>query len=232
MLRLLAATAVLLAAGGAALAADLPYPSQVRYAIYRGGHVIGQHTISFDHKGPLQVVTIDCDIDVRALGVSAYRYVHRGREEWNGDELRSMRASTDDNGQRFTVAAEHRGGSLVVERTAPAKPPTAALSDQGYRGPDVSREAMPAGLMPTSQWNFRQVQQTSLLNTQHGTVVQVQVTPAGRDTVRTASGSISATRYRYTGDLRMEQWFDDRGRWVKGTFSAFDGSTIEYILQE
>ena len=23
-----------------------------------------------------------------------------------------------------------------------------------------------------------------------------------------------------------------RGRWVKGTFSAFDGSTIEYILQE
>jgi len=125
MLRLLPATAVFLAVSGAALAADLPYPSQVRYAIYRGGHVIGQHTISFDHKGPLQIVTIDCDIDVRALGVSAYRYVHRGREEWNGGQLRSMRASTDDNGQRFTVAAEHRDGSLVVERTAPAKMPTA-----------------------------------------------------------------------------------------------------------
>jgi len=86
--------------------------------------------------------------------------------------------------------------------------------------------------MPTSQWNFRQVQQTALLNTQLGTVAQIQVTPAGRETVRTPGGSISATRYRYTGDLRMDQWFDDRGRWVKGTFSAFDGSTIEYILQE
>lgn len=232
MLRLLPTTAVLLAVGGAALAADLPYPSQVRYAIYRGGNVIGQHTIKFDHKGPLQIVTIDCEIDVRALGVSAYRYVHRGREEWNGGQLQSMRASTDDNGQRFSVTAEHRGGSLMVERTTPAKTSTAAVADLGYQGPDVSREAVPAGLMPTSQWNFRQVQQTALLNTQLGTVAQVQVTPAGRETVRTGGGTISATRYRYTGDLRMDQWFDDRGRWVKGTFSAFDGSTIEYILQQ
>ena len=30
----------------------------------------------------------------------------------------------------------------------------------------------------------------------------------------------------------MEQWFDDKGRWVKGVFAAFDGSMIEYILQE
>jgi hypothetical protein len=85
MLRLLPTTAVFLAACGTALAADLPYPSQVRYAIYRGGNVIGQHSIKFDHKGPLQVVTIDCEIDVRALGVSAYRYVYRSREEWNGE---------------------------------------------------------------------------------------------------------------------------------------------------
>ena len=42
MLRSLPTTAVLLAACGAALAADLPYPSKVRYAIYRGGNVIGQ----------------------------------------------------------------------------------------------------------------------------------------------------------------------------------------------
>jgi hypothetical protein len=30
----------------------------------------------------------------------------------------------------------------------------------------------------------------------------------------------------------MDQWFDDRGRWVKAAFKAFDGSEIEYILQE
>jgi Family of unknown function (DUF6134) len=232
MLRLLVATAVLVAGWASARAADSPYGPQASYAIYRGGLQIGRHTVSFQHKGALQVVTADCEIDVKALGVSAYRYVHHNREEWAGDQLQSLRATTDDNGQKFTVTAERHGGVLVVERVAPTKVSTAALLDQGYQGPDVSRQSLPAGIMPTSQWNIRQVQQTTLLNTQLGTVAKVHVTPMGRETVQTANGSVTAMRYRYAGDLRMDQWFDDRGRWVKGAFAAFDGSTIEYILQE
>jgi hypothetical protein len=232
MLRLMATTVVLLATGAAAAAADDPYPSRISYAIYRGGQQVGRHVVTFENKGPVRLVTADCEIEVRSLGVIAYRYVHRSHEEWNGEQLQSLRATTDDNGKQFTVSAERRGGALVVERSAPAPVPTAALADQGYRGPDVSRQSLPASLLPTSGWDFRQVQQTSLLNTQDGTVARVQVTPAGQETVRMPSGSVPATRYRYTGDLRMDQWFDDRGRWVKGTFTAFDGSTIEYILQE
>jgi hypothetical protein len=233
MLRQLATMIVLLGAGPVAvLAADVPYAPQTTYGVYRGGTQIGRHTITFKQRGPIKVVTFDCDIDVKMLGVTSYRYVYRGREEWDGEQLQALQASTDDNGQRFTVSAERRGPSLVVERTAPAKVSTAALMDLGYRGPDVSREALPAGILPTSQWNVRQVQQSSLLNTQFGTVSRVQVSPAGRETVQTGNSTVTATRYRYTGDLRMDQWFDDRGRWVKGAFTAFDGSTIEYILQE
>lgn len=232
LLRLLVATTVLVAGPASVRAADVPYGPQVSYGIYRGGNNIGRLLISFQHKGPLQVVTSDCEIDVKALGVTAYRYVHHNREEWTGDQLQSLQASTDDNGQKFTVSAERRGGQLVVERVAPAKVSTAALMDQGYQGPDVGRQTLAAGIMPTSQWNFRQVQQTTLLNTQLGTVAHVKVAPMGREVVQTAWGTVSATRYRYTGDLRMDQWFDERGRWVKGAFTAFDGSTIEYILQE
>jgi hypothetical protein len=233
MLRQLATTIALLgAAPVAALAADVPYAPQTTYGVYRGGTQIGRHTITFQQKGPAKVVTFDCEIDVKTLGVTSYRYVYRGREEWDGEQLQALQASTDDNGQRFTVSAERRGSNLVVERTAPAKVATAALMDQGYRGPDVGREALPADIMPTSQWNVRQVQQSRLLNTQYGTVSRVQVSPAGRETVQIGKSSVTATRYRYTGDLRMDQWFDDRGRWVKGAFTAFDGSTIEYILQE
>ena len=232
MLRLLALTVALLLAGPVAFAADAPYPSRITYAIYRDGQQIGRHVVTFDHKGPLKVVTVDCQVEVKALGVAAYRYSPRGREEWNGDQLQSLQAQTDDNGRRFTVTAERRDGALVVERTAPAPTPTAALADQGYRGPDVSRQVLPGNLLPTSGWNFGQVKQTALLNTENGKVAQIQVTPAGQETVQTPSGSVATTRYRYTGDLHMEQWFDSAGRWIKGTFSAFDGSTIEYILQE
>jgi hypothetical protein len=232
MLRLLALTAALLLAVPAASAADGPYPARITYAIYRGGQQIGQHIITFEHKGSIKVVTVDCEAEVKALGVTAYRYIHRGREEWDGDQLRALRTTTDDNGQRFTVAAEQRDGKLVVESTTPAPASTAALADQGYRGPDVSRQVLPGSLLPTSGWNFGQVKQSTLLNAQTGKVAHVQVTPAGQETVQMPSGGVATTRYRYSGDLKMEQWFDDKGRWIKGTFTAFDGSPIEYILQQ
>ena len=60
----------------------------------------------------------------------------------------------------------------------------------------------------------------------------VQVTPLGREKVKTATGWIDANHYRYSGDVTKDQWFDDRGRWVKTTFKASDGSTIEYILND
>jgi hypothetical protein len=178
------------------------------------------------------VVTVDCAVAVKALGMSAYRYIHHSREEWLAGQLQSLQAQTDDNGGRFAVSAVRQGGALLVERTAPAATTSAAAAFEGFRGPAVSREALPAGLLPTSQWNVSQVQQTSLLNTQYGTIARVQVVALGRETVPVGTASVSATRYRYRGDLRMDQWFDDRGRWVKGTFTAFDGSLIEYILQE
>ena len=71
-----------------------------------------------------------------------------------------------------------------------------------------------------------------LLNAQKGTRERITVAAGGRENVRTLSGVIAATRYRYDGDVRMDQWFDDRGRWVRSRFVVFDGSTIDYVLQE
>ena len=69
------------------------------------------------------------------------------------------------------------------------------------------------------------------MNTQTGTEARIQVSVLGRETIRTTNASIDATHYRYTGDLVMDQWFDDTGRWVKTSFIASDGSTIEYVLK-
>ena len=217
MLRLLATTAALLVAGPVLAADPSPPPSKMTYAIFREGNRIGQHIVTFEDKGPIKLITSESQVEVRTLGVPAYRYSHRGREEWKGDQLLSLRTTTEDNGQRFVVVAERRGE---------------ALADQGYRGPDVQRETLPGGLLPSSGWNVAQVHQNALLNSQYGTLARVQVVKTGPETVQTGSASVPTTRYRYTGDLRMDQWFAEDGRWIKGTFTAFDGSTIEYILQE
>jgi hypothetical protein len=230
MSKWLALSVLLVGASPASFAADQLYPPVVTFAVWRNGENVGRHVLTFSQKGSAQIVTIDADITVRAMGLVAYRYVHHGNEVWSGEQLQSMQTTTEDNGRRFSVAAQHVGANLKVERTT-AGPVSAAALD-GFQVPDISRETLPANIMPTSQWNVRQVKQSTLLNSQYGTPAHVKVVPGGRETVRTSTRSVEAMHYTYSGDLRMDLWYDDRGRWVKGIFVAFDGSTVEYILQE
>ena len=88
------------------------------------------------------------------------------------------------------------------------------------------------GTLPTSHWNVRQIGQTTLLNTQNGAQAHVQVTPLGREKVKTATGWIDANHYRYSGDVTKDQWFDDRGRWVQDHFQGFRRIDDRVHLQE
>ena len=109
----------------------------------------------------------------------------------------------------------------------------AARTDDNGSVYNVQRDDLAAlGLLPSTHWNPAQVRQQALLNTQTGEVARVSVREEGTEAVATARRTIAATRYAFTGDIRMEQWFDERSRWVKSTFRATDGSRIEYILQE
>lgn len=210
---------LLLLAGAAAVAAparasELPYGPTLTFAAFRNGERIGTHALRFERDaGGRLTVSTTIELAVKFMGFTAYRYHHRAREIWNGDSLQALASETNDNGRTHAVRAEREADTLVVS------------GDGGAR-----RLAGP--LLPSSHWNVRQVGQARLLNTQTGAEARVQVTPLGRERVATASGSLDATRYRYTGDVAMEQWFDDRGRWVKTSFVASDGSTVEYVLQE
>jgi hypothetical protein len=235
MRRQLAAVLFLLVTGSTAATAanDFPYGPSLAFTVYRNGEEVGQHTLSFQNEGANRTVTVAVHLSVKTLGVIAYRYSHNSKEVWNGNALQRLDARTDDNGRKFAVRAQRDGKALMVEREAPAQVAPAAVADQGFQAPEIARERLPAGILPTTNWNVGQVGQSVLLNTQYGTQSHAKITPMGREPVRTASGAtLQATHYRYTGDLRMDQWFDDRGRWVKAAFPAFDGSTIEYILQE
>jgi len=208
--------AVLLVTAAAVTAADAqdpPYGPTLTFAVHRNGEPIGRHTLAFQQSGSDLMVSTTIDFAVKVLGITAYRYSHRGQEVWAGDAFQSAFTQTDDNGTKYTVRAQRTANGIDVQRPS-------------------GREVMPAGTLPTSHWNVRQIGQTTLLNTQNGAQAHIQVTPLGRDKVKTASGWIDANHYRYSGDVTKDQWFDDRGRWVKTTFKASDGSTIEYILQE
>jgi hypothetical protein len=220
MLRFALLMIALLGAGPAAAAGpDLPYGRPLEFAGFRNGQRIGIHRLTFEKEGERLIVTTQIDLVVKVLGITAYRYRHRSRETWLGDALQSFASQTDDNGKAWSVRASRDASGLRVERTAP-----------DAAGP--VQATMPAATMPSTHWNARQAAQGFLLNAQKGTQEDIAVTPLGRESVRTLSGFVLATHYRYDGGVRMDQWFDERGRWVKSRFTASDGSVIDYLLQE
>ena len=215
----------------AAAAEDLPYgPSHV-FAAFRNGERIGTHTLTFQQNGDKRVVTTSIDFSVKALGLTMYRYMHRGQEVWTGNTFESISTQTDDNGTKYALKAKHEAGGVSVVRDGGGASRMSA-NDVGFQQGRARQETLPASTVPSTHWNFNQVKQASMLNSQNGNLARIQITPRGRETIKTANGTLQATHYSYTGDVIMDQWFDDKGRWVKATFKASDGSTIEYILQE
>ena len=224
---------VLVASGAAALAADFPYGPTLAFKVYRNGTEIGQHTVSFRNDGAKRYVKVSVNLAVKALGITAFRYMHEAREVWSAGNLESLESQTDENGKKYVVRVHRNAQGLVVDREVTTLMLAASASDQALVLPEVGHEVLPATMLPTSNWNFEQVSKRVLLNTQYGTPSHTTVTQMGREAVKTGNGgTVQATRYRYTGELRMDQWFDDKGRWVRAAFPAFDGSIIEYVLQE
>ena len=219
MARLIFALFLLATSSTAALASDdFPYGSSLSFAAIRNGQTIGHHRLTFQKNGDQLTVSTAIDLAVKIMGVTAYRYMHRAQEVWSADTSQGLTAQTDDDGKKYAIQIRRDGAALTVERNA-------RLRD----GP--VRTTLPPQLLPSTHWNVRQIRQSALVNTQTGTEARIQVSVLGRETIRTANASIDSTHYRYSGDLVMDQWFDDTGRWVKTSFMASDGSTIEYVLQ-
>ena len=225
---------LLLATGPTAASAadDFPYGSSLSFAAVRNGQTIGHHRLTFQRDGTQLKVLTQIDLAVKVMGVTAYRYMHRAQEVWSGDTFEGLTAQTDDDGKKHAIQIRRDGAALAVERNARPDVLSPATLDRGFqRDGAVVRTTLPPQLLPSTHWNVRQIRQSALVNTQTGTEARIQVSVLGRETIRTANASINATHYRYTGDLVMDQWFDDAGRWVKTSFTASDGSTIEYVLQ-
>jgi hypothetical protein len=228
----LLATGATLATAGSAWSTPLPYGSSVIFAAHRNGPKIGTHSLAFREDAGRQSIATTIDFAVRMVGISVYRYQHRCQEVWAGGQFLAVVTETNDNGEKYAVQAQRDGANLVVRRREPQSFMKTSTGDEALDQQHWIREVHSGSLLPSTHWNIEQTRQQALLNTQTGKIMRVSVRDVGRETVTTASQSPPATHFAYGGDIEMNQWFDDRSRWVKSTFKATtDGSTIEYILQ-
>ena len=82
------------------------------FAVFLDGAPIGSHRFEIRHEGPARVVTSRARFEVKFAGIPVYRYRHDATEEWRGDCLARLEASTDDGGERTAVTVAPEGCTM------------------------------------------------------------------------------------------------------------------------
>lgn len=205
---MLAAGAAVLLRPGAALASS----GQRRFEIYRGDSRIGAQALSVRRSGSTVEASVDVDIAVKLLGLTAYRYTLQSSETWQDGELVALNASTNDNGTAHFARAERQGGELVVEGSE-------------FSGRIGGRPAT------TTYWTPAFLERSVWISTQDGRPFRVAASNLGSEAFPTAGGTVTASRWRIGGELQgLDLFYDAAGEWVGNEFEA-RGETARFVVE-
>lgn len=209
----IAFSAIAIAALAASFRVDASVPASevIDFLITRDHATIGRHVLDIQRRGDDIHVDIAIDIEITMLFMKLFAYKHRSHEVRRGGRLISLDARTDDDGTAYWVAAK-------------ATPAGLAVSGSG------GRFTAPADTLTTGYWSYATVGKSRLLDSQHGKLVDVRISPMGSERIDTANGTVPSRRYEVDGDLRLTLWYSPDGQWLKSAFAA-RGAEVEYRLR-
>lgn len=185
------------------------YGDHIAFDVYRNGDLVGEQTIDFKKADGGLAVHIDFHLKIKALTITFYKMTYTSDALWKDNQLVALSARTDRNGEITKVNADSEKGALVVT------------------GPEGTASA-PLGIFPTNHWNAGVIVSKQLVNTINGHVNDVQLVFKGVEQVETERGPVTATHYKYEGEIKNDVWYDAQGRWVHMQFLGGDGSLIEF----
>ena len=190
---------------------SIPPAGLQEFAIHRDGSPIGSYRATFVVAGERLLVEVDITVEINLAFITVYRFEHKRREVWQNGQLIELETRIDDDGAESHVLAHAGAEGLEVD------------------GP-AGRIVVPRDIVPSGYWNAATVGQTRLLDSEDGVILNIQISGGELETIAAGEREIRARHYRITGDLEKDVWYDEAGVWVGLSFSARDGSKIEYIL--
>lgn len=193
------------------------YGSKAVYRVYRNRKPIGSHTLYFAHKPNELVVNVESEIAVKLLGISLYSRRYQAEEVWSAGELVLLKIRVNDSRAGIrTIEAVNRGDYLQIQDSSRESTFTSALADHA-----------------SNHWHPGAVSARRIFHVLHGRLYQGPPDARGWERVVLDSGDVvSARRYDYSTGFNASVWYDADWRWVKLSFSADDGSNVEYRCLE
>ena len=189
-----------------------PTEQEWNFRVFLDDQEIGFHNFELTVEDGTQRVTTEAEFRVRFLFFTAYRYEHENRETWEGDCLKQIESRTDDNGRRFAV----RG-----------------LRQQDRFALDVSNASvgLPDCIKTFAYWNPTILEETTLLNSQTGELLPVNVELVAEEMLDVRGEQMPATRYRLeANDLELDIWYSDDLEWLALESTVEGGRKLRYEL--
>jgi hypothetical protein len=181
------------------------------FRVLLDGREIGTHRFNVTAEDGRSEILSQAQFRVRVLFLDVYSYRHEAREVWDSGCLRSLDASTVTNGRRERVKAEALEDRMVVVR-------------------EHAREEHQGCVMSFAYWNPAILATRSLLNSQTGELLPVDVLPRGRELIRVRGRDVYADRYRIDGpQLHIDLWYVGQD-WVALEAPAEGGRRLRYEL--
>ena len=186
------------------------HPVTRHFTVLRDDGPIGTHSITMSKNGDDTIVDVEVALAVKIVFVTVFRLEHRNRETWRDGRLVKIDTKTNDNGTDYKVdgAANGTAFDLVVNGVSSTIPNT---------------------IIPTSYWNPATVNQSTLLNSVKGELINVDIKQTATETVKTWTGEVTADKHEMRGDLELDLWYDPGKHLVRLAFES-RGSIIAYDL--
>ena len=174
---------------------------------------IGYHRFTLTDQGDVRELKSETRFEVKVLFITAYRYTHNAVERWRGDCLDNLRASTDDNGEKFMVDAVIEGDRLTVNT-------------------GKSRADFAGCVMSFAYWNPQMLYQRQLLNAQTGKLEPTRIVDLGNETIAVRGALVAAKRYRITGTKNpIDLWYSPSDEWLALESKLAGGRRLRYALK-
>ncbi len=179
------------------------------FDIIRKGDRIGFHAVNVEETaaGETRVET-RIEMQVRLGPIPVFRYEHLSTETWRGGLLQTVESRTDNNGKNETLSVRREGDGLLVNGTR-------------YQGTG------PGDAIPSSYWNKAIISARTLLDTQNGRLIDVEIENLGETP---SPSGMKAEQHRLTGTVDLNLWYDG-SRWVGADFIV-RGQALTYRLVE
>lgn len=198
---------------GGAEATGIPAGNRIAFDVSRGDDPMGRHTIDFTQDGARTIVDVAIDLEVKIAFITAFRYTHRNREIWEDGRLVQLDSTTDDDGTEYGVQVRREGDQLRIQS-------------------NVHGEKLVAGdLLPSSYWNVGTLQQTQLIDSAQGRILDIATETHGDSVLQLQGRTVVAKKHRIDSTIPIDVWYTSAGQWVGLRFDA-RGAAVNYILAE